>query len=68
MIQYMEKVLKIKTKDGKIIRAVLRGFLSKSVIMQVYGLVGDVNTALQGNVARCFEKDGFSSLRFNLYV
>ena len=64
----MEKVLKIKTSGNKTIQAILRGSLRNPVIVQVHGLAGDMNTALQYNAARYFEKHGFSSLRFNLYA
>jgi pimeloyl-ACP methyl ester carboxylesterase len=63
----MEKQLGIRTKDGKIIRGILRGPVSKPVIVLVHGLAGDMNQAMHYNAARYFEQHGFSSLRFNLY-
>ena len=63
----MEKEIKIKTSDKKIIYGILRGSLSKPVIVQVHGLSGNMNEAMHYNAARYFEKHGFSSFRFNLY-
>lgn len=63
----MEKVLKIKSSDGKTIHAILRGSLHNPVIVHVHGLAGNMNEAMHYNAARYFEKAGFSSLRFNLY-
>jgi len=63
----MEKALKIKAADGKMIHGLLRGSLNKPVIVQVHGLAGNMNEAMHYNAARYFEKHGFSSLRFNLY-
>jgi dienelactone hydrolase len=64
----METPLKIKSPDGKIIRGILRGSLRKPVIVLVHGLAGNMNEAMHYNAARYFEKQGFSSLRFNLYA
>lgn len=63
----MEKELKIKTTGGKTIQAILRGSLRKPVIVLVHGLAGNLNEAMHYNAARYFEKQGFSTLRFNLY-
>ncbi len=63
----MEKVLKIKTPDGKTINALLRGSLRNPVIVHVHGLAGNMNEAMHYNAARYFEKQGFASLRFDLY-
>src|ERR1700722_40745 len=63
----MEKELKIKTPDGKMIYGILRGSLSKPLIIHVHGLAGNMNEAMHYNAARYFEKHGFSSFRFNLY-
>lgn len=63
----MEKALKIKAADGKTVHAILRGSLRKPVIVLVHGLAGNMNEAMHYNAARYFEKEGFSSLRFDLY-
>ncbi|MDP3974989.1 MAG: hypothetical protein Q8P88_01740 [Candidatus Jorgensenbacteria bacterium] len=63
----MEKTIRIKTSDRKIIYGILRGSLSKPIIVQVHGLAGNMNEAMHYNAARYFEEHGFSSFRFNLY-
>jgi dienelactone hydrolase len=63
----MEKELRIKTSDRKTIYGILRGSLNKPVIVQVHGLAGNMHEAMHYNAARYFEKQGFSSFRFNLY-
>ncbi len=63
----MEKNLKVKTVDGKIIDGILRGDVSKPLIVLVHGLCGNMNEAMHYNAARYFERHGFSSFRFNLY-
>ncbi|MBA3283687.1 MAG: alpha/beta fold hydrolase [Nitrosopumilus sp.] len=63
----MEKDVKIKTPDGKIIEGILRGNIKKPLILIVHGLCGNINEAMHYNAARYFEKQGFSSFRFNLY-
>jgi len=64
---YADKSVKIKTPDGKLIYATLRGPLSRPLIIIIHGLASNVNEALHYNAARYFEKQGFSSLRVNLY-
>jgi alpha/beta superfamily hydrolase len=63
----METKLKIKTSDGKIVDGLLRGPISQPLVVLVHGLGGYANEALLYNAARYFEKNGFSSFRFNLY-
>lgn len=63
----MEKSLKIKTTDHKTIHGILRGSVKKPLIVLVHGLCSNMNEALHYNAARYFEKEGFSSFRFNLY-
>ncbi len=63
----MEKEYKIKASDGKIIEGILRGSIKKPLIVIVHGLCGNMNEALHYNATRYFEKEGFSSFRFNLY-
>ncbi len=63
----MEKAIKIRTPDRKIIYGVLRGLLNKPVVVLVHGLAGHMNEAMHYNAARYFEKRGFSSFRFGLY-
>ncbi|MEK7649751.1 MAG: DUF1749 domain-containing protein [Patescibacteria group bacterium] len=63
----MEKNLRLKTKDKKIIYAKLRGSLNKPTIVLVHGLTGHMDEAMHYNAARFFEKNGFSVFRFNLY-
>jgi pimeloyl-ACP methyl ester carboxylesterase len=63
----MEKNIKIKASDGKTIYGILRGPLSRPVIILVHGLAGHMNEALHHNAAAYFEKRGFSSFRFGLY-
>ncbi|MDB4940379.1 MAG: hypothetical protein JWO40_804 [Candidatus Doudnabacteria bacterium] len=63
----MDKPIKIKTPDKKFIYATLRGSLNKPLIVIAHGLAGNMNEAIHYNAARYFEKQGFSSLRFNLY-
>lgn len=63
----MERVYKIKTTDGKNIDGLLRGSINRPLILLVHGLCGHMNEAMHYNAARYFEKEGFSSFRFNLY-
>jgi dienelactone hydrolase len=63
----IERFIKIKAPDGKLIATTQRGSLSKPVIVIVHGLAGNMNEALHYNAARYFEKHGFSSLRVGLY-
>jgi dienelactone hydrolase len=63
----MDKSIQIKTSDNKIIFATLRGSFNKPLIILVHGLASNMNEALHYNAARYFEKQGFSSLRMNLY-
>jgi len=64
----MEKELKIKIPGTKkFVYATQRGSLSKPLIIFVHGLTGSMNEHIFFNGARFFEKNGFSSLRFNLY-
>jgi dienelactone hydrolase len=63
----MDKSIKIPSTDGKWIAATQRGSFNKPLIVIVHGLAGNMNEALHYNAARYFEKQGFSSLRVNLY-
>ncbi len=63
----MEKEYKIKTSDGKVIEGILMGSVQKPLVLIVHGLCGNMNEAMHYNAARYFEKEGFSSFRFNLY-
>ena len=63
----MDKEIKIRTPDKKIIYATLRGTFKKPLIIMVHGLAGNMNEAMHYNAARYFERHGFSSLRINLY-
>lgn len=63
----MEEELKIKTRNGKIIHGILRGSLASPLIIFVHGFTGHKNEHQFFNGARFFEKNGFSSFRFDLY-
>lgn len=63
----MEKNLEIKTPDGKVISGILRGPITRPLIVLVHGLAGNMNEAMHYNAVRYFKKHGFSSFRFNLY-
>src|SRR3989344_160618 len=63
----MEKELKIRTPDKKIIYAKLRGSLKRPVVVIVHGLTSSILEALYYNAARYFESKGFSVLLFGLY-
>src|SRR3989344_1336712 len=63
----MEKQLKIKTPDKKVIYGTLRGSLDKPLVIFVHGFTGFKDEHQFFNGARFFEKRGFSSFRFNLY-
>jgi len=63
----MEQEIKIRAQDKKVIEGILRGSIKKPLIVLVHGLCGNMNEALHYNAARYFEKQGFSSFRFNLY-
>lgn len=67
MLSIMEKEYKIKTPDGKIMEGILRGSIQNPLILIVHGLCGNMNEAMHYNAVRYFEKQGFSSFRFNLY-
>lgn len=63
----MEIPFKIKTKDGKYIKGLINGSLSKPIIVIVHGLTGNMYEAIHYNAARYFQKAGFTSCRFDLY-
>ncbi len=63
----MEKNLKIKTPDGKIIYGKFRGSFSKPVIIIIHGLLSSTYESLYYNAQRYFEKRGFSSFLPALY-
>jgi len=63
----MEKEFKIKTDKGKYIYCRLRGSLNESVVVFVHGFTGHMNEHIFYNGVRFFEKNGFSTLCFNLY-
>ncbi len=63
----MEKQIKIQTSNKKNIYVILRGSLKKPLIVFVHGFTGDRNERQFFNGARYVEKQGFSSVRFNLY-
>jgi len=63
----MEKEIRIKTPDKKIVDGILYGPINKPLIVIVHGLSGNMNEAMHYNAARYFFKQGFSSFRFNLY-
>lgn len=63
-----ETELKIPTSDHKNIYAILRGDdAPKPLVILVHGLFGHMNEAMHWGAARFFEKEGFATLRFNLY-
>lgn len=63
----MEQQLKIPTADKKFIYGISRGSLDKPLVIFVHGFTGDRNEHQFFNGARFFERQGFSSFRFNLY-
>jgi len=63
----MEKEIKIPISKNKYIYGCLRGQLTKPLIIFIHGLTGHMNEHIFYNGARYFEKQGFSSFRFNLY-
>lgn len=63
----MEKDLKIPIENKKYIYGTLRGSLDKPLIVFVHGLGGYRNEHIYFNGARYFEKNGYSSFRFDLY-
>ena len=63
----MEKELKIKTEDNKVIEGIIRGPFDRPMVVLVHGLCGNMNEAMHYNAARYFEQQGFSSVRFGLY-
>lgn len=63
----MEKQIKIPIENKKYIYGLLRASLDKPLVIFVHGFTGDRNEHQFFNGARFFEKQGFSSFRFNLY-
>lgn len=63
----MEKEIKIPLKGKKCIYGILRGSLNKPLIIFVHGFTGYKNEHQFFNAARFFEKNGFSTFRFDLY-
>lgn len=64
----MERRIKIKIPGiKKCIYGVLRGSLSRPLVVFVHGLTGHMNEHIFYNGARFLESHGFSSFRFNLY-
>ena len=63
----MEKPLKIPITQKKRIHGLLRGSLNRPLVVLVHGLAGDMNEHQFFNGARYFEREGFSSFRFDLY-
>jgi dienelactone hydrolase len=62
-----EKELKIPTPDGKMIDTILRGDPKKPIVVLIHGFGGQMNDVLHYMSARIFEKNGFSSFRFNFF-
>lgn len=63
----MEKQIKIRTPDKKIIYGTLRGSLKNPLVIFVHGLGGHKDEHIFFNGARFLEKNGFSAFRFDLY-
>lgn len=65
----MEKEIKIKTNDGKLIYGTLTYSKKKSekLIIFVHGLGGHRNEHIHFNASNFFRKHGFSTFRFDLY-
>lgn len=67
--KFMEKELRLKTKDGHIVYGVLNSTKnrSKKLVIFVHGLTGHPNQHTFYNAAKFFPKKGFSTFRFDLY-
>ena len=66
----MQKELKIKTPDGKIIDGsfVASEKKSEALIVFVHGFTGNQNEHIFFNGAKFFTEKGFDTFRFNLYA
>lgn len=63
----MEKELKIPLGQNKVAYGTLFGDLKNPLIIFVHGFTGHKDEHIFFNGARFFEKNGYSSFRFNLY-
>jgi pimeloyl-ACP methyl ester carboxylesterase len=64
----MERIVKIKAKDGKTIYGTLnRSKRDKELIIFIHGFSGHQNEHIFYNAAQFFPKHGFSTFRFDLY-
>jgi pimeloyl-ACP methyl ester carboxylesterase len=63
-----ETEMRILTPDGKLIDGILRGNPKKKpLVVFIHGFGGQMNDVMQYMAARIFEKNGFSSFRFNFF-
>lgn len=63
----MEQAIKIPLENKKHIYGILRGSLSNPLVIFVHGFTGHKDEHQFFNGARFFEKNNFSSFRFDLY-
>ena len=63
----MEEEIKIPLNNKKYIYGILRGALENPLVIFVHGFTGHKNEHQFFNGARFFEKNGFSTFRFDLY-
>lgn len=63
----MEKEIKIKTKDNKIIYGTLNSQNNETLAIFVHGLAGNPNEHMYYNAKKQFPKQGIDTFRFSLY-
>lgn len=63
----MEKEIKIKTEDNKIIYGTINSEDNETLAIFVHGLTGNQNEQLFYNAKKIFPKKGIDTFRFNLY-